>query len=128
MLERSLGHAHRLSCSVLEHDRIRRTPDFADPRCRDAGRACRRFECRRFRGRNADQHLVVVSSGQGYGTGPCVQRDGFPDRNPIFGSLFVKPQIIHHTASLVVRDNRDLTQIYNPSPAAARSTCDLYTA
>lgn len=45
---------------------------------------------------------------------------------PIFGSLFVKPQIIHHTASLIVRDNRDLRQVYNPSPEATRSTCNLY--
>lgn len=47
---------------------------------------------------------------------------------PIFGKMFIQPQIIHHTASLIVRDNRDLTQIYNPSPASAPSTCDLYAA
>lgn len=45
---------------------------------------------------------------------------------PVFSSLFVAPQIIHYTASLMVRDNRDLTQIYNPNPAATRSTCDKY--
>lgn len=47
---------------------------------------------------------------------------------PLFGSLFVSPQIIHYTQSFVVRDNRDFTRIYNPSPAATASTCDKYTA
>ena len=47
---------------------------------------------------------------------------------PLFGSLFVTPPIIHYTASFVVRDNRDYTQIYNPSPAATRSTCNLHSA
>ena len=46
---------------------------------------------------------------------------------PIFGSLFVKPQIIHHTASLIVRDNRDLRQVYS-TPGFTASTCNLYTA
>lgn len=47
---------------------------------------------------------------------------------PLFGGLFLNPQIIHQTASLLVRDNRDLTQIQNFSPAATRSTCNLYAA
>lgn len=46
---------------------------------------------------------------------------------PIFGSLFIKPQIIHHTASLIVRDNRDLRQVY-ATPGFTASTCNLYTA
>jgi Flp pilus assembly protein TadG len=46
---------------------------------------------------------------------------------PIFGSLFIKPQIIHHTASLIVRDNRDLRQVYS-TPGFTASTCNLYTA
>ena len=47
---------------------------------------------------------------------------------PIFGKMFVQPQIIHHTASLIVRDNRDLTRIYNPSPTSTPSTCNVYAA
>lgn len=47
---------------------------------------------------------------------------------PIFGTMFLTPRIIHHTASLIVRDNRDLQQIYNPTPIAKASTCNLYTA
>lgn len=46
---------------------------------------------------------------------------------PLFGSMFVSPQIIHYTQSFVVRDNRDFTRIYNPSPTATLSTCDKYT-
>ena len=36
---------------------------------------------------------------------------------------------IHYTASFIVRDNRDFSQIYNPvvTPATQRSTCDQYT-
>ncbi|WP_229664519.1 TadE/TadG family type IV pilus assembly protein [Sphingomonas metalli] len=48
---------------------------------------------------------------------------------PLFGSLFVAPRIIHYSASLLVRDNRDFTQVYNPTDSAVtRSTCDRYTA
>lgn len=46
---------------------------------------------------------------------------------PLFGSLFVSPRIIHYTASFIVRDKRDFAQVYNPSPAATRSTCNLHT-
>jgi Flp pilus assembly protein TadG len=35
---------------------------------------------------------------------------------------------ITFTASYIIRDNRDLSQIFNPSPAATRSTCNLYAA
>ena len=45
---------------------------------------------------------------------------------PLFGSLFVPSRIIHYTASFIVRDKRDFSQIFNPSPAATRSTCDLH--
>lgn len=51
---------------------------------------------------------------------------------PLFGSMFLSPQTVHYTASYIVRDNRDFTQIYNPSsspaPDAVPSTCDRYTA
>lgn len=35
---------------------------------------------------------------------------------------------VHYVASFIVRDNRDFAQIYNPSPTATRSTCNLYPA
>lgn len=35
---------------------------------------------------------------------------------------------IHYIASFIVRDRRDFTEIYNPSPAATRMTCDLHTS
>jgi hypothetical protein len=35
---------------------------------------------------------------------------------------------ISYVASMVVRDNRDLTRIYNPNPTATSMTCDKYTA
>ena len=47
---------------------------------------------------------------------------------PLFGSLFTGTKIIHYTASLLVRDNRDYKQIYNPTPTAVPSTCDKHTA
>lgn len=47
---------------------------------------------------------------------------------PLFGSMFVAPQVLRYTGSLLVRDNRDFRQIYNPSPAAPASTCDKYTS
>ncbi|WP_425229896.1 TadE/TadG family type IV pilus assembly protein [Sphingomonas sp.] len=46
---------------------------------------------------------------------------------PLFGSLFVNPQVIRYTASFIVRDNRDFSRIYNPTPTATASTCDRYT-
>jgi Flp pilus assembly protein TadG len=46
---------------------------------------------------------------------------------PIVGNWLFGTSRIHYVASYVVRDNRDFTQIYNPSPAATRSTCDKYT-
>lgn len=45
---------------------------------------------------------------------------------PLFGSMFVSPQIIHYVASFVVRDNRDFTHIY-PAASTTASTCDLHT-
>lgn len=46
----------------------------------------------------------------------------------LFGTLFVGSTTIHYIASFIVRDKRDYSQIYNPSPTATRSTCDLYTS
>ncbi len=47
---------------------------------------------------------------------------------PLFGSLYVAPQMIHYSASFLVRDNRSFVQIYNPSPVATASTCDKHTS
>ena len=48
---------------------------------------------------------------------------------PVFGTMFVSPKIIHYSQSFMVRDNRDFTRIYNPTPAvpaADISTCDKH--
>ena len=47
---------------------------------------------------------------------------------PMFSAMFIKNRQIHYTASFIVRDKRDFSQIFNPSPTAPRATCDLYTA
>lgn len=48
------------------------------------------------------------------------------DYQRLFGSMFMGPRKIHEVASLIVRDRRDFTQLYNPSPAATRATCDKH--
>lgn len=50
------------------------------------------------------------------------------DYRPIFDIYGRGNSRIHYTASFIVRDNRDFSQVFNPSPAASRATCDLYTA
>lgn len=50
------------------------------------------------------------------------------DYKPVVGQWLFGAARIHYIASFVVRDNRDFTQIYNPSPTATRSTCNLYPA
>lgn len=35
---------------------------------------------------------------------------------------------LHYIASFIVRDRRDFGQVYNPSPAATRNTCDTYSS
>jgi len=47
---------------------------------------------------------------------------------PLFGGWLTSPARVHYIASFVVRDRRDYSQVYNPSPTATRSTCDLYAA
>ncbi len=47
---------------------------------------------------------------------------------PLTGTWLMPAGRIHYVASFIVRDVRDFTQIYNPSPAATRSTCNLYTS
>lgn len=46
---------------------------------------------------------------------------------PLFGTMFVSPQVIHYSQSFVVRDNRDFKQIYNPASSSSASKCDLFT-
>lgn len=43
---------------------------------------------------------------------------------PLFGSLFIGATKLHYVASFIVRDRRDFSQIYNPTPAATASSCD----
>lgn len=45
----------------------------------------------------------------------------------LFGTLYISATRIHYLASYVVRDRRDYSQIYNPTPVVTRSTCNLYT-
>lgn len=47
---------------------------------------------------------------------------------PLFGSFLVSPTRIHYIASFIVRDRRDSSQLYNPSPGATQMTCVKYTA
>ncbi|MXP28519.1 hypothetical protein GRI58_06750 [Porphyrobacter algicida] len=47
---------------------------------------------------------------------------------PLFGGMLISARKIHYTASFIVRDKRDFSQIYNPSPTANRATCDKYNA
>lgn len=48
---------------------------------------------------------------------------------PLFGDWLVGKRRIHHTASFIIRDRRDLTQLFltAPSTPASRMTCDKYT-
>jgi len=47
---------------------------------------------------------------------------------PLFGTWFAPTQTIHYIASFVVRDRRDYSQIYNPTPTSSPSTCNLYAS
>lgn len=51
------------------------------------------------------------------------------DYKPIAGTAWLPNGAtkIHYIASFIVRDRRDFGEIYNPSPAATRMTCDQYT-
>lgn len=50
------------------------------------------------------------------------------DYQPLFGTMLLAPTKLHYMASFTVRDRRDFTQVYNPTPTATRATCDLHTA
>ena len=49
------------------------------------------------------------------------------DYNSLFGNVYFPQRTIKYLASFVVRDDRDLRQIYNPSPAATAYTCNRRT-
>jgi hypothetical protein len=42
---------------------------------------------------------------------------------PLFFNFFLGDQVITKTAAMYVRDDRDLTQIYNPAPTATVQSC-----
>jgi hypothetical protein len=45
---------------------------------------------------------------------------------PLLGTWLMPATRIHYIATFIVRDPRDFSQIFNPSPTAARATCNLY--
>jgi len=49
------------------------------------------------------------------------------DYQPVIGAAYIGSRQIHYTAAFTVRDQRDLTGLYNSAPAAVASTCDRYT-
>lgn len=50
------------------------------------------------------------------------------DYEPIMSDLLLGEPQIHYTAAFLVRDERDLSQIYNPSPIATVANCDTYSS
>jgi Flp pilus assembly protein TadG len=45
---------------------------------------------------------------------------------PLFASWLISNARIHYIASFIVRDSRDFSRLYNPSPTATQATCDKY--
>ncbi|HEU0044980.1 hypothetical protein [Sphingomonas sp.] len=74
------------------------------------------------------------------GMGPTGSKVNAPDNSgvmfveinyltkPLFGTLLMEPARVHYIASFIVRDNRDFSRIFNPSPAATGSKCNAYAA
>ena len=48
------------------------------------------------------------------------------DYQPIVSGWLANPFRIHYVASMIVRNNRDFRQIYNPLNAATPATCDVF--
>lgn len=46
----------------------------------------------------------------------------------VAGWLLTGNQRVHYVASFIVRDNRDFSRLFNPSPTATAATCNLYGA
>lgn len=47
---------------------------------------------------------------------------------PLVSSWLAKPFRMHYVASMIVRNNRDFRQIYNPLNSATPATCDVFAA
>lgn len=50
------------------------------------------------------------------------------DYEPLVGAWALGTMRIRREAAFYVRDDRDLTQVYNPSPTATASACNVYTS
>lgn len=50
------------------------------------------------------------------------------DYKPLFSTMFIPARTLRYHASYIVRDERDLTQIYNPNPAASVKACNVFTS
>lgn len=50
------------------------------------------------------------------------------DYRPLFTTMFIPARTIRYEASYIVRDNRDLAQIYNPNPASTVHSCTNFSA
>lgn len=86
----------------------------------------------------ATQPNTGTSGFQGMGTGATrIQAEASSavifaevtyDYVPIVAPLILGPRTIRKEAAFYVRDDRDLTQIYNPNPAATVSVCSDYNS
>lgn len=47
---------------------------------------------------------------------------------PLVTAYFLGTRQIRFMSSYIIRDNRDFSRIYNPNPAATRSTCNVFAA
>ena len=47
---------------------------------------------------------------------------------PLVSAWLAKPFRMHYVASMIVRNNRDFRQIYNPLNSATPATCDVFAA
>ncbi|WP_414902945.1 TadE/TadG family type IV pilus assembly protein [Sphingomonas flavalba] len=73
------------------------------------------------------------------GMGPATERITAPDKNavmfveisydyqPLISDTLIGKPKIRYTAAFIVRDERDLSKIYNPAPEATKATCNKYT-
>ena len=50
----------------------------------------------------------------------------FYDYRPLFTTMFIPARTMRYEASFIVRDSRDLSQIYNPAPVSTVYRCNTY--
>jgi len=50
------------------------------------------------------------------------------DYQPVFGDWLLGAMRLRREAAFYVRDDRDLTQVYNPNPSATVSACNVFNA